>query len=149
MSIIEYFFPKKPKDGATYIDNKLGTLIWDSNSRDWVGTYEGSMFSISYEKNRLQPSKQIIEYAYEIILNQGFLKECLKLEVEEFIENVPEIKNIPEQMDELNSLYIESIHINDHEKGRWTFICLGPELPERVWRMELQGTKRGGLGFDS
>lgn len=147
--MFKFLFPDKPETNAIVEDSRLGVLKWQSKRSEWAGNINEIKFTIDYEKNKLTPSKGILEYTYKVLLEPGFLDGCLKTEVESFIEKVPEIRNIPEQMNELNSLYVDSAHIGINSKGYYTFVCLGPEIPERFWRMELKCLESNGLGFDS
>lgn len=149
MSILNSIFGKKPVDGAKFFDEVLGELVWDSKEKSWVGCYRNIEFSLGYEKNCTEPSQALLGYAQELLLDDGCLKQSLKNEIADLISKAPEILNVPEQLEELNSLFYESLHFSMRKGEGYTFGVLGPENKYRFWRIEFLGKKCVGLGFDS
>lgn len=149
MSLFSRIFGKKPEGGAEYIDDVLGKIIWIHKDNEWAGSYQNMEFTLSHEKNRLVPSPSMLNYARQLLTNSEYLKRALDQEVDAFLKEVPGMVSIPDQLEEIRSLYYEGLHFSTHKGEFYTFASLGPQNDLRCWRIEFIGNKSVGLGFDS
>jgi hypothetical protein len=149
MKLKELFFGKMPSESASYIDDNLGALIWNKNDEVWVGEINGLKLEIAHERNMISPSHHALEYAQEVFNDPSFLEKILKEEKERFIAAIPAVKEISDQLDIVKGLYITDVYISTKNKTKYLYLALGPEYPDKLWRVFFHNGKSGMLGFDS
>ena len=142
MSLKELFSGVKP---IQIIDHEVfGVLQWSKANNEWSGSYNSLKFTISQEKNRKEPSKEILEYVSAMLSDTEFLIGTLEAEKNRWIE---QHQLSDEHMKEISLLNFEELSFFRY-KGLTNKILatLSPDS-NRSWRLEYTEMECIGLGF--
>ncbi|VUD63762.1 hypothetical protein TDB9533_03178 [Thalassocella blandensis] len=149
MKFTEFFFGKKPGVGASYQDDVLGEINWDHKNSEWFGQFNGFKFVFLNKRNYVLPEARNIDCARKILSNPDQIAAMLKTEKEKFIGLLPSIHESPEDLNEVQGLYIEEISFSVDKNHEYIYYLLGPENENRLWRVFFHNGESCGLGFDS
>ncbi len=61
----------------------------------------------------------------------------------------PYIEECPEDLHEVENLYVEEVSFSVDDDQEYIYYLLGPESENRLWRIFYHDGKTSGLGFDS
>ncbi len=141
MGLFDFFFSKKAIQ-QTIHDQSMGIIVWSGEEKSWCGSCNGVQFQIVREAGQDSSSSELMAYARKI-LSGKFLQESLEKAKGDWVNRYPLAK------DEIDILRYEllSIYLYKNENRIWAE--LGPEFPDRCWRMEYHDFVCEGLGFDS
>ena len=121
----------------------LGKLAWSSEEREWQGSHNGLVFSLSYEGGP-EPSSELLAYAQQFLQPESLLGASLEREKQQWIHWYPN------SAAEVAVLQFEHITFYRHKGKLRIFASLKPEGERgRAWRIEFGEVTCEGLGFDS
>lgn len=127
-----------------WTDEVLGTLIWNDDEGGWVGTHAGTAFAISSIRtaDRCEPAPELIAYAKRVLGNPAWRTECLEA------AKLAAIAECGAYEPEIRALKYEFIDFYNRETGPAIIADVGEGLG-RWWRIEFDGERCEGLGFDT
>ena len=133
MRFLKNLFRKKEEPETTISIEGVGSFNWNEESEYWLGTYNGSQVSISYD-GFSQPIDELV---------QSVIKT---LKAPSFIENkIIEIKALAKEQYPLEKhSQIEGLEAKDIVFQNPNFILIqffGPEDNEPFWFAEIHGSK--------
>ena len=129
-----------------WTDEALGTITWNDEEGGWVGEYAGIAFSISPIRtpDKSKPSLELLAYAKRVLGNPEFRTQCLDLAKQAAIAD-----HGASYESEIRSLKYEFIDFYNRETGPAIIADVGNGSTGRWWRIEFDGERCEGLGFDT
>jgi hypothetical protein len=127
-------------------DEDLGTLSWSDDEGGWVGEHAGVAFSISSIRtpDKSEPSRELLAYAKRVLRSPMWRTQCLE---------VAKLAAIAEygasSAAEIRGLKYEFIDFYNRETGPAIIADIGKGPSGRWWRIEFDGERCEGLGFDT
>jgi hypothetical protein len=129
-----------------WLDEELGTLTWNDEEGGWVGEQAGITFAISPIRtaDKSKPSPELLAYAKRVLANSAWRTESLE---------AAKLSAIAEHgasyEPEIRSLAYEFIDFYNREVGPAIIADVGEGPSGRWWRIEFDGERCEGLGFDT
>jgi hypothetical protein len=136
----DWFRPKERPQPIT--DADLGVLNWSAEDGGWTGTMGGLRFTLGDEDDAI-PSEDLREWASQVLSDTAFLQESLASAVSEAPDHLQQFS------EEMDALRYEHLYFSENSNGRYIFATLGPGRDYRCWRLEFDGQRCLGIGFDS
>jgi hypothetical protein len=129
-----------------FSDGDLGNLTWNDDEGGWVGEHAGIAFAISSIRtaDRSQPSPELLAYAKRILGNSTWRTQCLEMAK---LAAIGEYDASCEA--EIRALKYEFIDFYNRETGPAIIADIGKGPSGRWWRIEFDGERCEGLGFDT
>jgi hypothetical protein len=144
MGILSWWRPTPPPV-PTWSDEKLGTLTWDEDEGGWVGKKEDLPFSISRIREKsATPAPGLVDYAGRVLGDPNWrvkhLEDAKQRAIDEFGEAYgPEIR----------ALDYRYMSFYSRKTGPAIIANVGEGPQHRSWRIEFDGERCEGLGFDT
>jgi hypothetical protein len=132
-----------PEPLALFNDPVLGPLLWSEDDESWVGEHGGYRIAIGYSGLAV-PDPELLAYA----------RDCLGPEGATFTRNLAEAREARANefapwAAEFTRLRVEVLRFWLSDRGMGCFVDLVGGEPERSWRVEFEGLKCLGFGFDT
>lgn len=144
MGILDILFGNKVEIIEKIDDLKLGSLLWNEDEESWQGNFKGYLFLISLEKEKSEPTSEILNYAYHILANTEILKTGLES------EKLKYLARYPKDFMEVETLKYESVSFYRYKSKENRIIAsLTSSSEYRAWRIEFSNETCEGLGFDT
>jgi hypothetical protein len=124
-------------------DPVLGPLQWSEDDEAWVGKYGGYRIAIRYT-GAAAAAPELLAYARKFLGQDGAtftqtLAEARAAHADEF----------ERWASEFAGLQVETLRFAMSNRGMGCFVDLAGGEPERSWRVEFDGMKCLGFGFDT
>jgi hypothetical protein len=123
-------------------DPDLGLLHWRPEDGGWTGVRNGLSFTIGDEADS-HPSESLRIWALKVLSDTAFLDRSLS----EAIDQAPTHYRRFDR--EMRGLRYSHLYFSESAKGKSIFAALAPESEHRCWRLEFDGEKCLGIGFDT
>jgi hypothetical protein len=129
-----------------WTDQDLGTLAWSDDEAGWVGEHAGIAFAISRIRTAdpSRPSPELIAYAKRVLGDTAWRAQCLAAAKQVAIAAY----GAPYEA-EILSLEYQFIDFYNRETGPAIIADMGEGPRDRWWRIEFDGERCEGLGFDT
>ena len=126
-------------------DEELGTITWNDEEGAWVGHSAGVAFAISPIRtaDKSKPASELLAYAKRVLGNSEWRAQCLDLAKQTAIAEYG-----ASYEPEIRALKYEFIDFYNRETGPAIIADVG-EGRGRWWRIEFDGERCEGLGFDT
>lgn len=137
------FGPRGPEPVSRVDDPVFGSLVWSDDDEAWVGEYGGYCIAISYS-GAAEPAPDLLAYAREFLGVDGAaftrnLAVARKAHAHEF----------KQWASEFAGLQAEMLSFIVSKRGMLCFVNLGEGERDRSWRVEFDGIRCEGFGFDT
>lgn len=143
LSIIRRFLRERPEPRDAVVHPLLGEMRWSADSGSWLGHYGGFRFSLAYEGME-SPSEAIIAYALDVMRDAAWLASTLADAKEQALRTFE-----PFYAEEIRSLSLGEIHFSTFRGTPRILADLEPGRDFRCWRVEYEGRRCEGIGFDT
>jgi hypothetical protein len=137
------FGPRGPKPIDRIDDPKLGPLRWSEDDDSWVGEYGGYRIAVGYSGSAV-PTPDLLAYSRNFLGQKGTT----------FTQNMAEARaahahEFRRWASEFAGLQVGTLGFGMSNRGMGCFVDLAGGEPERSWRVEFDGMKCLGFGFDT
>jgi hypothetical protein len=124
-------------------DAVLGPLVWSDDDESWVGEYGGYRIAVGYSGSAV-PAPELLAYAREFLGPGGatftrMLAEARAARAHEFRRWASEFAG----------LGVGTLAFGMSDRGMGCLVDLPGGEPDRSWRVEFDGTRCEGFGFDT
>jgi hypothetical protein len=132
-----------PEPVSRVNDPVFGPLVWSEDDEVWAGEYGGYRVAIGYYMSA-QPPQELLVYAHEFLGPDG----------KTFTRNLAEARAAHAQefqrwASEFALLRVEMLGFGMSKDGMGCFVDLIGGERDRSWRVEFDGMKCLGFGFDT
>ena len=134
-------FLSKPQPTQVVCHAALGELRWSVEEKGWLGSIHGVSFCIA-DEGAAMPSVELLAYAEGMLCPPTAIFDALQKEKSAWQAKYPN------SAAEVSQLVYDQVALYRHKNRCWAMGLLGPEQDMRAWRVEFQGYKCEGLGFD-
>ena len=141
---LKRFFRRGEPPATTIQDSVLGLLTWSDECDAWRGHHGTRDFLLAYD-GTAEPSDAVRRYAIRVLENELWLEhawnEARKKAFSEYS---------PFYIPEIESLCIGDLHFSVHpQRGGSLLVDLNGGRDFRLWRIEFNGDRCEGIGFDN
>jgi hypothetical protein len=137
------FGPRGPEPVARMDDPTFGLLVWSGDDEAWVGEYGGYRIAIGYSGSAA-PAAELLVYARDFLGPNG--ATFARILAEEQAAHAHEFKR---WASEFAGLRPGTLGFGMSNRGIGCFVDLVGGEPERSWRVEFDGMRCLGFGFDT
>jgi hypothetical protein len=137
------FDPGGPEPVVRVDDPTFGPLVWSEDDEAWVGEYGGYEIAIGYS-GAAAPAPELLAYARKFLGPNG--ATFARILAEERAAHAHEFKRWAA---EFAGLQVGMLGFGMSKRGLGCFVNLLGGEPERWWRVEFDGMKCMGFGFDT
>ncbi len=137
------FEPGGPEPVARVDDPTFGPLVWCEDDEAWIGEYGGYQIAIGYSKSA-EPAPELLTYAREFLGPNGATFTRILAE-----ERAAHAHKFQRWAAEFRGLEVGTLGFGISNRGMGCFVDLIGGEPERSWRVEFDGMKCMGFGFDT
>lgn len=137
------FGPRGPKPIGRVDDPVFGPLVWSEDDESWIGEYGGYRLAVGYS-GAAEPAPELLAYAREFLGPGGAT----------FARNLADARaghasEFKRWQSEFAKLRIGTLGFGMSSRGMSCFVDLIGGEPDRSWRVEFEGMKCLGFGFDT
>lgn len=137
------FGPRGPEPVIRVDDPVFGPLVWSEDDEAWVGGFGGYPIAIGYSA-AAEPAPDLLAYAREFMGADGAtftrnLAEAREAQAGEF----------DRWASEFTGLQVETLRFGVSNRGLGCFVDLIGGERDRSWRVEFDGMRCLGFGFDT
>lgn len=132
-----------------YVHPVLGELSWsDPEDEGWFGTYGGYRFHLEYS-GHVTPEEEVVRYAIEVLSDPSWLESTVAAAKEWKIRELQRQLRSDFYTEEIRELTVETLHFSYGRGVGYIFVTFTGGRDYRCWRLEYEGERCLGLGFDS
>jgi hypothetical protein len=136
---------RSPPPVETLADGLLGTLTWSDDEAGWVGESGGLAFSLARIRTADErPAPELLDYAKRVLGDPSWreiaLDEAKRVAIAEYG---------PHYEPEIQALQYRQIQFYHRKTGPAIIADVGDGPRDRSWRIEFDGERCEGLGFDT
>ena len=137
------FGPRGPEPVGRVDDSAFGPLVWSEDDESWVGEYGGYRIAIGYSALAV-PAPELLAYARDFLGPDGAT----------FTRNLVEARathahEFQRWGSEFAGLRVGTLGFGMSKRGMGCFVDLPGGEPDRSWRVEFDGMRCEGFGFDT
>ena len=137
------FGPRGPEPVGRVDDLVFGPLVWFNDEESWVGEYSGCRIAIGYSGSAA-PAPELLAYTRDFLGPNGAT----------FTRNLAEAQmahahKFQRWASEFAGLRVGTLGFGISSRGMGCFVDLIGGEPERSWRVEFEGMRCAGFGFDT
>lgn len=137
------FGPRGPEPVGHADDPLFGPMVWSDDDESWVGEYGGYRIAIGYSGSSM-PAPELLAYAHEFLGPNGVaftrnLAAARAAQAHEFRRWASEFAR----------LRVGTLGFGMSKRGMGWFVDLDGGEQDRSWRVEFDGMRCQGFGFDT
>lgn len=135
-----------PPPVQSWTDDELGTMTWSDDEESWVGEHGSLAFSISRIRTveTSSPAPELLAYAKRVLGDSTWRAKTLEEAKHAAIANYGAFYE-----PEIRSLQYRHFNFYNRKTGPAIIADVGEGPRDRCWRIEFDGDRCEGLGFDT